>query len=195
MQDAVPVGDGAMAALIGIDLGQAEQIATEAARGEVCVAANDNAPGQIVLSGASEAVERAVHISKKKGAKRSMLLSVSAPFHCSLMAPAAETMSRALGEIKPRCPTVPVISNVTAEPEANPEEIQRLLVEQITSRVRWRQSIENMIDLGVDTFVEVGVGKLLTAMMSRIHKTEKRISKQTANDKSLINISENTTQY
>ena len=182
MQDAVPVGDGAMAALIGIDLGQAEQIAAEAARGEVCVAANDNAPGQIVLSGASEAVERAVRISKEKGAKRSMLLSVSAPFHCPLMAPAAETMSRALGEIKPRSPTVPIISNVTAKPEKNPKEIQRLLVEQITSRVRWRQSIENMIDLGVNTFVEIGVGKVLTGMNRRIDKRVQGISIQTAND-------------
>ena len=182
MQEAVPFGKGAMAALIGIDLEQAEQIAAEAARGEVCVAANDNAPGQIVLSGSSKAVQRAVHIGKEKGAKRSMLLTVSAPFHCSLMAPAAETMDKVLGEIKPRSPTVPLITNVRAEPENNPEEIQRLLVEQITSRVRWRQSIENMKELGVNTFVEVGVGRVLTGMVRRVDKRLKGISIQSAYD-------------
>ena len=182
MQGAVPLGGGAMAALIGIDLVQAEQIAAEAAGGEVCVAANDNAPGQIVLSGNSEAVQRAVRIGREKGAKRSLLLTVSAPFHCSLMVPAAETMLKVLDEIKPKCPTVPLITNVTAEPEENPKKIQRLLVEQITSRVRWRESIENMKRLGVDTFVEVGVGRVLTGMVRRIDNGLHGISIQSADD-------------
>jgi len=182
MQDAVPLGQGAMAALIGVDLWQAEQIAAEAAKDEVCVAANDNAPGQIVLSGSIEAVQRAVRIGKEQGVKRCMLLPVSAPFHCPLMAPAAETMEKVLGKIKPRRPAVPLISNVNAEPEADAEKILQLLVQQITSRVQWRQSIENMKELGVNDFVEVGVGRVLTGMVRRVNKDLNGIAIQSADD-------------
>ncbi|MDC0189963.1 ACP S-malonyltransferase [Rhodospirillales bacterium] len=182
MQEAVPQGVGAMAALIGIDLELAKEIASEAAKGEVCVAANDNAPGQIVLSGHVGAVERAVEIGKKKGAKRSILLAVSAPFHCSLMAPAADIMAGVLGKVQLNVPKIPIVANVTAAPEKEPLDIRRLLVEQITSPVRWRESIKKMKQLGVGTFVEVGVGKVLTGMVKRIDRELKSLSIQSAED-------------
>ena len=182
MQDAVPQGEGAMAVLLGIDLGLAEEIAAQAARGEVCVAANDNAPGQIVLSGDVGAIERAVEIGKDKGAKRSMMLAVSAPFHCPLMAPAADKMEKVLVDTTLRQPIVPIVANVTASPEKQPRKIRKLLVEQVTSRVRWRESIEKMKELGVHTFVEVGVGKVLTGMVKRVDKNLKGMSIQSPND-------------
>ena len=182
MQEAVPLGEGAMAAIIGVDLDLAEEIASEAAGDEVCVAANDNAPGQIVLSGAISAVERAVKIGKKKGVRRSILLPVSAPFHCALMAPAADAMSGVLGDVPLRLPTVPVVANVSAAPVEDPSEIRRLLVEQVTSRVRWRESILKMKELGVDTFVEVGAGRALTGMIRRIDQNLVRYSVQSADD-------------
>ena len=182
MQQAVPVGTGAMAALIGVDIDVAENIAAEAAAEDVCMAANDNAPGQIVLSGSASAIQRAVEIAKEKGAKRSIILPVSAPFHCSLMAPAADVMSEALAEITLQPPVVPIVANVTATLVEDPGEIRRLLVEQVTSRVRWRECILKMRELGVDTFVEVGSGKVLTGMIRRIDKELTSLSIQSADD-------------
>ena len=182
MQRAVPVGEGAMAALIGVELDVAEEIAAEAAGDEVCTAANDNAPGQIVLSGSSGAINRAVEIAKEKGAKRSIVLPVSAPFHCAMMAPAADVISEVLAEITLQPPIVPVVSNVTAAPEEDPGEVRRLLVEQVTSRVRWRECINKMKELGVDTFVEVGAGKVLTGMIRRIDKELTGVYIQSAED-------------
>ncbi len=167
MQAAVPVGKGAMAALLGLDLEAAQAAAAEGAEGEVCAAANDNAPGQVVISGHKAAVERAIEIAKAKGAKRGILLPVSAPFHCSLMAPAAEAMAKALGEAAIRAPFVPVVANVTAAPVTAPDDIRRLLVEQVTGLVRWRESVSAMVALGVDSFVEFG-GKVLGPMVKRI---------------------------
>lgn len=167
MQAAVPVGEGAMAALLGLDFEAAVKAAAEGAQGEVCQAANDNAPGQVVISGHKAAVERAIEIAKGLGAKRGMLLPVSAPFHCSLMAPAAEKMAEALAGANIAAPFVPVVANVTAAPVADPAEIRRLLVEQVTGTVRWRESVLAMADLGVDSFVEFG-GKVLGPMIKRI---------------------------
>jgi [acyl-carrier-protein] S-malonyltransferase len=167
MQAAVPVGQGAMAALLGLDLEAAQAAAAEAAQGEVCSAANDNAPGQVVVSGARAAVERAIEIAKGRGAKRAILLPVSAPFHCALMQPAAEAMEAALAEAQLRAPFVPVVANVTAAPVASPDEIRRLLVEQVTGMVRWRESVSAMVGLGVTGFVECG-GKVLGPMIKRI---------------------------
>ena len=182
MQQAVPVGQGAMAALIGVNLEVAEEIAAEAAIEDICTAANDNAPGQIVLSGSANAIDRAVEIAREKGAKRSIVLPVSAPFHCALMAPAADVMSEVLADLTLQPPIVPVVANVTAAPEDDPGEIRRLLVEQVTSRVRWRECVEKMRELGVDTFVEVGSGKILTGMVRRINKDLTGISVQSAED-------------
>lgn len=182
MQEAVPLGEGAMAALIGVDLDTAVEIASEAAGDEVCTAANDNAPGQVVISGSTKAVERAVDIGKEKGAKHSILLPVSAPFHCSLMAPAADVVSEILAQVTIQLPMVPLVANVTAMPEQEPDKIRRLLVEQITSRVRWRESINKMHALGVETFVEVGAGKVLTGMVRRIDKNLTAFSIQSADD-------------
>ena len=182
MQQAVPVGQGAMAALIGVDLEVAVEIASEAAGEDVCTAANDNAPGQIVLSGSASAIDRAVEIAKEKGAKRSIVLPVSAPFHCALMAPAADVMSKVLADLTLQPPVVPVVANVTAAPEEDPGEIRRLLVKQVTSRVRWRECVLKMKELGVDTFVEVGTGKVLTGMIRRIDKELAGISVQSADD-------------
>ncbi len=170
MQAAVPVGEGAMAALLGLDLEAAVAVADEAAQGEVCSPANDNAPGQVVVSGAAAAVERALEIAKEKGARRSVLLPVSAPFHCALMAPAAEVMAEALAATPPAAPNVPLISNVTADAVQDPERISALLVEQVTAMVRWRESMLFMRDQGVDTFVELGVGKVLTGLVRRIDR-------------------------
>lgn len=170
MQAAVPVGEGAMAALLGLDLEQAEAVAAEAAQGEICAAANDNAPGQVVISGAASAVERALEIAKEKGAKRAVLLPVSAPFHCELMAPAADKMGRALAETVIQPPAVPLIANVTAARTVDPDAIRRQLVEQVCGRVRWRESVLAMKELGIDTLVEVGSGKVLSGLAKRIDR-------------------------
>jgi [acyl-carrier-protein] S-malonyltransferase len=168
MQQAVPVGTGAMAALLGLSFDDAAAVAREAAQGEVCQAANDNGAGQVVVSGHKAAVERAVEIAKAKGAKRAMLLPVSAPFHCALMQPAAEAMAEALGKIAVEAPAVPVVANVTAKPVSEPGEIVRNLVAQVTGTVRWRECVEHMAGAGVTTFYEVGAGKVLTGLVKRI---------------------------
>jgi [acyl-carrier-protein] S-malonyltransferase len=170
MQSAVPVGEGAMIALIGADIDVAEKVASQAAQGEVCVVANDNAPGQVVLSGAKGAMERVGDIAKANGVKRVIPLSVSAPFHCLLMQPAAEAMADALTKVTMRPLAVPVLSNVTAQEASDPETIRRLLVEQVTSRVRWRESMLALKGLGVDMAVEMGGNKVLTGLMRRIDK-------------------------
>lgn len=182
MQRAVPVGEGAMAALLGLDLETAVAVADEAAGDQVCAAANDNADGQIVVSGHREAVERAVDLAAAKGAKRSMLLPVSAPFHCALMAPAAEEMREALAAIDIAEPSVPLIANVTAAPVTAPEEIRRLLVEQVTGRVRWRESVQAMAASGVDHLVELGAGKVLSGLVRRIDKSVSATALQTPED-------------
>jgi [acyl-carrier-protein] S-malonyltransferase len=170
MQKAVPVGEGAMAALIGADLEQAEAIAKEAAQGEVCAPPTDNAPGQVVVSGHKAAVERAVALAAGRGIKRSVMLPVSAPFHCALMKPAADEMAEALVEAKILPPAVPVVANVTAAPVKDPETIRRLLVEQVTGLVRWRESVLAMKMAGVDTIVELGAGKVLSGLVKRIDR-------------------------
>ena len=170
MQNAVPVGQGAMAALLGLDFEAAAEVAKDAAQGEVCQAANDNAPGQVVVSGHVAAVERAVEIAKARGARRAVLLPVSAPFHCSLMGPAAEAMSEALNNADIKAPVVPLVANVLAAPITDPVDIRDRLVEQVTGTVRWRESISWLAGEGVDTFVEVGTGKVLTGMVKRIAK-------------------------
>jgi [acyl-carrier-protein] S-malonyltransferase len=170
MQRAVPVGQGAMAALLGLELEAAREVAKEAAQGEVCAAANDNAPGQVVVSGSTAAVDRAIEIAKGKGAKRSISLPVSAPFHCPLMRPAADEMAEALEALPPRAPSVPLVANVTATPVTDPQEIRRLLVEQVTALVRWRESVLAMKERGVDTVVEVGAGKVLSGLVKRIDR-------------------------
>ena len=167
MQAAVPVGEGAMAALLGLGLEGAQEVAAEAAQGEVCTVANDNDPSQVVVSGHKGAVERSLEIAKAKGAKRALLLPVSAPFHCPLMQPAADAMAAALGEAAIRPPVVPVYANVTAAPAGDPAEIRALLVEQVTGMVRWRESVAAMFDAGVTHFVEFG-GKVLSPMVKRI---------------------------
>jgi [acyl-carrier-protein] S-malonyltransferase len=170
MQGAVPVGAGAMAALLGLDVEAARAVAAEAAEGQVCEAANDNAPGQVVVSGDRAAVERAVRLAADRGAKRAILLPVSAPFHCALMAPAAQAMAEALASVEMRAPTVPVVSNVQAEGVVEPAMIRDLLVRQVTGAVRWREGVQWMVAQGVDTLVEVGAGKVLTGLAKRIDK-------------------------
>ncbi len=183
MQKAVPVGQGAMAALIGLDVDQALEIAGDASEdGQVCAVANDNAPGQVVVSGHRAAVERANELAKGKGAKRAMLLPVSAPFHCPLMKPAAAVMVDALAAVDVKSPAVPVISNVTASSVIDPDEIRRLLVEQVTAMVRWRESVNLVTEAGVDTLVEVGAGKVLTGLAKRINGNLTAISLQTPQD-------------
>ncbi len=167
MQRAVPVGQGAMAALLGADLELARRIAEAAARGEVCTVANDNDPGQVVLSGHKGAIDRVVEIAREMGAKRAIPLPVSAPFHCPLMQPAAEAMRDALSYVMVGDPVVPVFANVTAQPESDPDTIRNLLVEQVTGMVRWRESVANMGEAGVEEFVELG-GKVLGPMIKRI---------------------------
>jgi [acyl-carrier-protein] S-malonyltransferase len=179
MQSAVPVGEGAMTALIGADIEVAEAVAREAAGGDVCVVANDNAPGQVVLSGAKAAMDRVPDIAKAKGVKRAIPLSVSAPFHCSLMQPAADAMADALAKVSIRPLSVPVLSNVTAQEASEPETVRRLLVEQVTSRVRWRESMLAFKGLDVDTTVEMGGNKVLTGMMRRIDKDIQAIALDT----------------
>ncbi|WP_306143473.1 ACP S-malonyltransferase [Roseibium sp. MMSF_3412] len=182
MQNAVPVGVGAMAALLGLDFELAAEIAEEAAQGEVCQAANDNAPGQVVVSGHLAAVERAVEIAKAKGARRAVMLPVSAPFHCSLMAPAADAMSEALANAEISPPAVPLVANVLAEPITDPADIRARLVEQVTGTVRWRESVLWLAGQGVDTHVEVGTGKVLTGMVRRINKESTGIAVNTPED-------------
>lgn len=189
MQQAVPVGEGAMSALLGAEIELAEAAAKEAVEtappGEtnpVCVVANDNAPGQVVISGTKAAVERAGEIAKAKGAKRAMLLNVSAPFHSPLMQPAAEKMREALAAVTIRPPAAPVLANVTATETSEPETIRRLLVEQVTGRVRWRESVLQMKLLGVETTVELGGGKVLTGMVKRIDRDLANIALDTPAD-------------
>lgn len=170
MQSAVPVGQGAMAALLGLDFAGAAEVAAEAAQGEVCVAANDNDPAQVVVSGHRGAVERAVEIAKAKGAKRAILLPVSAPFHSPLMAPAAQVMAGALAGVELRAPAVPLVANVRAAAVTDPEEIRALLVQQVTGSVRWRESVEWMAAAGVTEVWEIGAGKALSGMVRRIAK-------------------------
>lgn len=167
MQAAVPVGEGAMAALLGADLVKAQAIADAAAEGEVCTVANDNDPSQVVISGAKGAIDRAVAIAKDHGAKRAVLLPVSAPFHCPMMQPAADAMAKALADVAICAPLVPVYANVTAAPVSDPDTIRGLLVDQVTGMVRWRESVSAMFDAGVHDFVELG-GKVLGAMVKRI---------------------------
>ncbi len=170
MQAATPVGTGAMAALLGLDYAKAVVVASEAAQGEICEAANDNDPAQVVVSGHRAAVERAVLIAKEHGAKRAVLLPVSAPFHCALMQPAAEAMADALAGVEIATPAVPLVANVTAEPVSDPAAIRRLLVEQVTHRVRWRETVLRLAADGVTETVEIGAGKALSGMVKRIEK-------------------------
>jgi [acyl-carrier-protein] S-malonyltransferase len=170
MQRAVPTGEGAMAALLGCTLEQAQAIASDAAQGKACVPANDNGGGQVVISGDKGAVERAVELAAARGVKRAVMLPVSAPFHSPLMAPAAREMADALSEIVIAPPRVPVIANVTAKPVSDPETIRRVLVEQVTALVRWRETVESLPALGVDTVVEVGAGKVLAGLAKRIDR-------------------------
>ena len=171
MQSAVPVGEGAMAAVLGLELEEVEAVAAEAAGDQVCDVANDNAPGQVVVSGNKEAVERAVEIAKGKGAKRSLLLPVSAPFHCRLMAPAADAVGEALQDIAFERPALPVVTNVAAAPVSEPDVLKRSLVEQVTATVRWRESVQALIEAGVDRAIELGSGKVLTGLSKRIDRS------------------------
>ncbi|WP_420348705.1 ACP S-malonyltransferase [Pelagibius sp.] len=171
MQEAVPVGEGAMAALLGLDLEPAQEIAEAAAEDQICAAANDNAPGQVVLSGHAEAIDRAMALAKERGAKRAVLLPVSAPFHCPLMAPAAGVMADALAAVTVRMPAVPLIANVTAGRLSDPDEIRSKLVEQVTGMVRWRESVAFMVSAGVDKTVELGAGKVLSGLSKRIDRS------------------------
>jgi len=171
MQEAVPVGQGAMAAILGLDLDAVREIAESAAEGEVCEAANDNAPGQVVVSGAKDAVERALPIAKEKGAKRAMLLPVSAPFHCAMMAPAAERMREALADTAISAPLPVLVANVSAQAETDPDTIRDLLVKQVTGSVRWRESVEWMAGQGVTELVELGAGKVLGGLAKRIDRS------------------------
>jgi [acyl-carrier-protein] S-malonyltransferase len=184
MQNAVPVGEGGMSALLGAEIEQAEELAREcaAATGGVCVVANDNAPGQVVISGTKAAIDKAPEIAKAKGIKRAMALNVSAPFHCPLMQPAADKMRDALAAITIRPLAVPVVSNVTAEETTEPETIRHLLVEQVTGRVRWRESVLAFRALGVETTVEAGGAKVLTGMVKRIDKDLQTVTLDTPAD-------------
>ena len=168
MQAAVPVGEGAMAALLGLSFADAVAVAAEAAEGEICQAANDNADGQVVVSGAKAAVQRAVEIAKTRGAKRAMMLNVSAPFHCALMRPAADAMAEALAGVTLVRPVVPLVANVLAAAVSDPDEIRRRLVEQVTGTVRWRESVQAMAADGVTRLYEIGSGKVLTGLVKRI---------------------------
>ena len=168
MQAATPVGTGAMAALLGLEFGAASAVAAEAAQGQVCQAANDNGGGQVVVSGDRAAVERAVEIAKAKGARRAMLLPVSAPFHCALMQPAADVMADALATVSIKPPAVPLVANVLARPISDPADIVKSLIAQVTGTVRWRESVAFMASAGVDSFYEVGAGKVLSGLVKRI---------------------------
>jgi len=177
------VGAGAMIALIGADIETAEAVAKDAAAaGGVCVVANDNAPGQVVLSGSKDAMDRVADIAKAKGVKRAIPLSVSAPFHCPLMRPAADAMAEALAQVTIRPPAAPVLANVTAAETAEPEMVRRLLIEQVTGRVRWRESILALKVLGVDTTIEMGGNKVLTGMVKRIDKDLQTVTLDTPDE-------------
>jgi [acyl-carrier-protein] S-malonyltransferase len=178
MQKAVPVGKGAMAALLGAEIEQAQAIAADAAQGEVCTVANDNSSGQVVLSGHAEAIDRAVVLAAERGLKRAVRLTVSAPFHCPLMQPAANAMAEALAAVTVNAPAVPLVANITASSVSDPNEIRRLLVEQVTGMVRWRESVLFMKEQGVDTLVEVGAGKVLAGLAKRIDKELSALSIQ-----------------
>lgn len=182
MQQAVPVGEGAMAALLGAELDQAREVAEQAADGQICEPANDNAPGQVVISGHREAVERAIEIAQEKGIRRCVMLPVSAPFHCDLMAPAAEVMEKALADVDLRRPVVPVMANVTAAPADSPGDIRDLLVRQVTGMVRWRECVLAMRDAGVDTLVEIGAGKVLSGLARRIDRDLAAVSVETPDE-------------
>src|SRR4029453_8591305 len=181
MQQAVPVGVGAMAAVLGTDLTPEKKIADAAAQGEVCAVANDNDPSQVVISGQKGAIDRAIEIAKDMGAKRAVVLPVSAPFHCPMMQPAAEAMADALSYVVVETPAVPLVANVTAEPVTDPDTIRSQLVEQVTGIVRWRESVANMKDAGVEEFVELG-GKVVGAMVKRIAPESKVTSLVTIED-------------
>ena len=174
MQAAVPVGEGAMAALLGADLSQAQELAKAASEGDVCAAANDNAPGQVVISGTRTAIERAVALAPKFGARRAVLLPVSAPFHCALMQPAAQVMQEALSKVKISAPSVPLVANVLASAISDPEAIRAHLIEQVTGMVRWRESMLYLRDQGVDSLYEIGAGRVLTGLARRFEGFEAR---------------------
>jgi len=176
MQQAVPVGAGAMAALLGVGLDQARALADAAAEGEVCGPANDNAPDQVVISGAAAAIDRAVQLAPEHGVRRALPLQVSAPFHCAMMAPAADVMREALEKVDLAPPVVPLIANVTAEPVGEPDRIRELLVEQVTGLVRWRESVLAMKARGVGTLVELGAGKVLSGLARRIDRDLEAVS-------------------
>jgi [acyl-carrier-protein] S-malonyltransferase len=182
MQKAVPVGTGAMAALLGLEFDQAVAVAAEAAQGEVCQAANDNGGGQVVVSGNKAAVERAVEIARARGAKRATILPVSAPFHCALMEPAAEVMAAALADVTVRSPVVPIVANVLVKPVSDPRDIVRALVAQVTGTVRWRESVALMAAAGVTTFYEVGAGKVLSGLVKRVVNGASGVSVGTPDD-------------
>lgn len=182
MQKAVPVGKGAMAALLGADLDQAQAIAADAAQGEVCSIANDNSVGQVVISGSADAIDRAIALAAERGLKRSVRLPVSAPFHCSLMQPAADAMAEALANVIISAPVVPVVANVTASAVSDPNAIRRLLVEQVTGMVRWRECVLYMKEQGVERLVEVGSGKVLAGLTKRIDKDLAAVSVGTPAD-------------
>ncbi len=182
MQQAVPVGAGAMAALMGLELEAVREVAAEASEAGVCDTANDNAPGQVVISGDVAAVERAVELAKARGAKRAVMLSVSAPFHCRLMQPAAEVMQGALADTKVSAPTLPLVANVTASPLSDPDAIRQRLIEQVTQTVRWRESVQYMAGSGVTTLVELGQGKVLSGLARRIDRALSATSVGTSAD-------------
>ena len=171
MQQAVPVGVGAMAAVLGLGFEQAQQAADQASQGQVCQAANDNDPAQVVISGHKEAVDRAIEIAKEMGARRAVLLPVSAPFHCALMAPAAEAMEQALADVTVNSPSVPLVANVLASDVTDPAKIKALLVQQVTGSVRWRESVQVMAAQGVTEFWEIGSGKALSGMIRKIDRS------------------------
>lgn len=176
MQAAVPVGEGSMAALLGLDLPEAQKLAEAAAQGDVCQAANDNAPGQVVLSGATAAIERAIEMAPEYGARRAVLLPVSAPFHCAMMQPAADAMAGALSEVEIKSPAVPLVANVVAGAVSDPEVIRQRLVEQVTGAVRWRESVLFMAAEGVTTLYEIGAGRVLTGLARRIERSLDAVS-------------------
>lgn len=182
MQKAVPAGEGAMAALLGAELDLARAIAADAAQGDVCEVANDNGGGQVVLSGAKAAIDRAIVLAGERGVRRAMLLPVSAPFHCTLMQPAAQAMEAALGQVQMRAPVVAVMANVGAAPLSDPDAIRASLVAQVTGTVRWRECVEAMTAAGVTRFVEVGSGKVLAGLVKRIAAGATPISVGTADD-------------
>jgi [acyl-carrier-protein] S-malonyltransferase len=182
MQKAVPVGVGAMAALLGVEMDDATAIAADAAAGDVCQVANDNSSGQVVISGDKSAIERAMALAAEKGFKRSVLLPVSAPFHCALMQPAADAMEAALATVTMIAPAVPLIANVTAAPTIDPDLIRRQLVEQVTATVRWRECVLALKELGVERLIEAGSGKVLAGLVKRIDKDMSALSLQTPDD-------------